>query len=145
MKKIIFLVVLFGWIAAIMWPTISTGFQWRPVLVMSALVLFMGVWGLHDVFPAVDWEDKFDYFMSLTAISFISSMCAFLVPCLYDIDTGLKWNTWCEIMVDVFLASAFIGLMLIYIYQRKNMRFWKYLVLVLALIVLSALIACLFG
>lgn len=140
MKKVIFLSILFGWIAVIMWPTVSTEFQWKPVLVMSALVLFMGTWGLHDVFPAVDWEDKFDYLMSLTAISFISSMCAFLVPCLYDIDTTLKWNMWCEVMVDIFLASAFIGLMLIYIYQRKELKLWKYLVLILAAIVFVALL-----
>lgn len=140
MKKVIFLVILFGWIAAIMWPTVLTEFQWRPILVMSAFVLFMGVWGLHDVFPAVDWGDKFDYLMSLTTISFISSMCAFLVPCMYNIDTGLKWNTWCEVMIDIFLASAFIGLMLIYIYQRKELKLWKYLVLILAIIIFVALL-----
>lgn len=133
------LYILRGWIllwaVLIMLPTILSPFSLMPICIMGICVTFLAYWGYSELCPVVDWESPFDWGMAYIAIAFLGSMMAFFIPCLYDIETVLKWNTWGEVMIMIWLFTIIIGGQILYRHDFvKQHRIFLLGVTVLALI-----------
>ena len=128
------------WAALIMLPTILSPFSLMPICIMGIFVTFLAYWGYRELCPAVDWESPFDWGMAYVAVSFLGSMMAFLIPCLYEFDIMCKWSTWCEVMIMAWLFTIVVGGQ--NLYRHESLKQHKMLLLGVTVL---ALIAFLIG
>lgn len=132
------------WIVMLVGIIALTPFSLLAIGVMCLFVCFLIWFGYFQVYPQICWDDVYDYGMAYNVIMFFGTMMAFILPCLYKIDAVLKWNNWCQWMVVFWLVSILLGIIAIYVKERKQMGKWKYaMVVVICLVAFTLLMACL--
>lgn len=136
MKQKLFKCWVALWIAVLVWIVISNPFSLLSFAVTTMFALFLGWFGYVQVYPQIDWEDKFDFRMALNVILFFGTMMAFFVPCLYHLDEALQWDNWCQFMVLGWLSSILYGLIYILIKEHRILgKFWIGVIIVLIFLV----------
>lgn len=119
------------WISILIGIIALTPFSSLAFGVMCIFVSFLIWFGYFQVYPQIDWEDRYDYIMAYDVIMFFGAMMAFILPCLYQIDSALEWNDWCQWMVLLWLVSILIGLGILYYKECRQMGKWKYVVIII--------------
>lgn len=146
MKQKIFKMWVFMWAVIIMVPTIFTHFALTPIAFMICWETFILWFGYSRVYPRVDWESLYDIGMAYNVVSFFGSMFAFILPCLYRLETSQSWNTWCTgfnllwLLLSVLLSTGS------YLEVKDSKTAWKWVILgldiMLAIIFILSILKC---
>lgn len=145
MKRTIYKIHTLVWVILIMVTTIWSPFQWLPMCVMVGFVLFLVWFTYTQVYKQLNWNSTSDIICANAAVSFFGSMMSFLVPCLYKMETMLKWDNWCQYMVLIWMLSILISLGTLLITDHKTMGGWKYPVIAVFGLVLFAFTISILG
>ena len=146
MKKNLFKCWVAMWIVAILVVVILNSPAWLPSIVAAMFILFLFWFGYKQVYPQIDWEDKFDYRLAFNVILFFGTMMAFIVPCLYHWDEALQWDNWCQIMVLGWLSSILYGLGYILLKEYKIIgKFWIGIITILILLIGFVFVSSILG